>query len=113
MTMPAVGGSGRGGRVATTTGARVGAGVGTGVATGVATGSGSTVATGVACAPRTTSARATSRTRSGMIPVDSTAAVGNAPETEIECTSPANGGGKYGIRQRHADPDAAPLGSAP
>src|SRR2546430_175755 len=113
MTMPAVGGSGREGRVATTTDAWVGAGVRTGVGSGVATGSGSTVATGVACAPRTTSARATSRTRSGMIPVDSTAAVANARETDIECTWPANDGRRNGTRQAQRNTHAPALASTP
>src|SRR5256712_13751321 len=58
MTVPAVGGSGSTGRGAT------GARVGSGVRSVVARGAGSIVATGVDCAP-STSARATSRTRSG------------------------------------------------
>src|SRR6185295_13215506 len=86
MTIPPVGGSASGGRVAVT-GSGVGTAVGSGVGGSVGSGVGSTAATGVDCSPSTTSALETSRTRSGAVPGISVAAVVSTPATAIGRTA--------------------------
>src|SRR5438067_9230215 len=109
--MPAVGGSGSGGSV---TAGRAGGGAdGTGVGSGVAVGSAWAVGAGVACSPRTTAARATSRTRSGLISTDTTAAVGNACATDIDRASPPDEGRRNGRRPRTTNANTPALASAP
>src|SRR2546428_1681594 len=105
MTIPAVGGSGSTGSVAT------GARVGSGVRSVVARGAGSIVATGVDCAP-STSARATSRTRSGVTTAGSTAAVAKACATDIECTSAGTDTLKKGTRHANANANTPALATA-
>src|SRR5438046_6188290 len=109
--MPAVGGSGSGGSV---TAGRAGGGAdGTGVGSGVAVGSAWAVGAGVACSPRTTAARATSRTRSGLISTDTTAAVGNACATDIDRASPPDEGRRNGRRPRTTNANTPALASTP
>src|SRR2546429_6469780 len=114
MAIPAVGGWGSGGSVATGRGgAGVGAGVGTSVGSGVVAGSGSGVGAGVAWTPSTTSARAISRTRSGTTLVASAAARGKPCATVIDRASPPNDGRKDGAREAIRNTDMADLATAP